>query len=197
MENKRIGATIVALSFLALLSILGASFIGNMFAKSSASYSVEVFDASFQNPVEGSIVESGRKNTDFIVTPGETVFPNSKITNTYHYPVHFRANYRIDITDEYGNVVTGLNDFVHVNMSEGWRYHDEHWYYDGEIEPKMKLCCPIASITYSDKFVNHVNCNVYVSMVVESVVANKKVATKSKGWSDIDISTINPHKYLS
>ena len=136
MSNKKLITIIIILAVIVVANIFGIFFLDNLLSKPIASYSVEVFGATFaesvseSNVVEINLIRPPRQ----VVNPGTTNLVNSKITNTHDEAIYVRATYKVDIENEDGIQTIGLHDDVSINTAEGWFYVDGYWYYEKPVD---------------------------------------------------------------
>ena len=198
MNNKKLIITIIALAILVVANVVGIFIIDDILAKPIASHSVEVFGATFtesvseSNVVEINLIRPPRQ----VVNPGTTNLVNSKIINTYDEAIYVRATYKVDIENEDGIQTIGLHDDVSINTAEGWFYIDGYWYYEKPVDANCTINGLIESVYYSDTFSKCLDYNVYIPVLVESVVVNGDSIYEATGWNNINIQSINPHDYL-
>lgn len=103
-----------------------------------------------------------------------------------------RANYRIDIIDAGGNQVEEYQDFVIVNLNDGWVVKENYIYYEDTIEPGEEIPGPIESIEYLEEFANTRDWDVYIPVLIECAEDVDEIR-----WPNQDIERINIKDWIN
>ena len=172
LKPRTIEIAVIVLAVLTLFNIGAIAFLDYKEAQPQSGYSVMTMGAAFKSPTEPNVIEVNLiRPPRVVVYPGETAYSDAKITNTANFQTYLRAAYRVDVKDVNGNLVPVLNSLVDIEMSDGWYTQDGYWYYKSAIQPGESIPGPIKSITYSEFFVQFIDSQVYVPVLIESVEA--------------------------
>ena len=198
MKKHNMIVIILALAAMVILNVAGIYVIDKVLAKPQSAYKIEVLGATFKEEVnESNVIDMYLVRPPRVaVFPGETTELNSFITNEQGVRLAFKASYRIDVEDADGKVIDELDQLVEINMHPDWEYRDGYWYYPLIVEYGEKIPGPIESITYSTKFVDYLDHDVYIPLCVESIVVSEEFPTE-KDWCDIDVNKIDVRDYIT
>lgn len=192
--KKRKMLIIFILVVLVIASIAAIFIIGEL---SKRSYAVEVLGTVFR---DGN-VESNVIGIDLIrpprtvVTPGETTYPDSTIQNTADFDIYVRANYRVDVIDKDSKSIFGFNDDVDIEVNDGWKLKGRYWVYERALKPGEEIPGLVKSIKYNDSFSRHLDYNVYIPVLVESVAAEGDI-DGIDNWPDKNIKKIEIEDWI-
>ena len=192
MSNKIIKICLVVLAILTTFNFAALLYLNHLEQQPQTSYTTDVLGAVFKQPAEEGVIDVDLVRPPRVaVNPGETAtIQNSTITNTGNIPLYFRAAYRVEIRDGEGNKIEDFNDNVFVQFNEGWSEKDGYWYYNGVVEVDAKFAGPIASISYSDAFSEHLDYKVYIPVLIESVEVRDVALEDVNYWPNQDINKV-------
>lgn len=190
-KTRTIVIAIIVLAAFTLCNVGMITYIDYIEAQPQSSYSITTMGAAFKSPTEPNVVEVNLiRPPREVVYPGEITYSDAKITNSADFLTYLRATYRVDVKDGEGNLAQEFNSLVNIEIGDGWYYQDGYWYYHSPVEPGESVPGPIKSITYSELFVQYLDYQVYVPVLIESVEAADNEISEVDYWPSENIQKI-------
>ena len=192
MSNKTLKRIILVFVILTLINTIAIIGVTEALNTPRTSVQIEVLGAAFnqetdKNSLEIGLIRPPRK----MVNPGNISEQHSTITNTSDSKTYLRASYVVIVEDADGKRVEEFESEVSVKINEGWKLKDGYWYYEKGIAPNERIAGPINTISYSEKFTEHLDYKVYVPLVVEGVEAKENEINEIDYWPNEDINKVD------
>ena len=181
MKTSKLTIIIICLASLTLFNVLMLFGLDYLETRPRTSYQIELLGATFKAAEDNTI--------DLIRPPRVSVVPPANVNNTTKYtnttdiPLYFRASYAINIQDEEKTIDT-LNDAIQIQLNDNWELKNGCWYYQEAVLPGQSIYPLIQNITYSEEFTEHLDCKVYIPILIEC-------SEDGKTWTNKDISTLD------